>query len=97
MQTSYDFTPLIDDHNFSARNLSSLLELLAGLANGAAAAYVAELLQVNSGRIRPNSTAGFVAFYGARELFHVVLVSRGLFGFLELRAVHSKRFQDKSV
>ena len=42
------------------RNLSSLLELLAGLANGAAAAYVAELLQVNLGkhRICPNSPGG---------------------------------------
>ena len=95
MQISHDFTPLIDDHHFSARNLSSLLELLAGLANGAAAAYVVELLQVNSGRIRPNSTAGFVAFYGARELFHVVLVSRVLFGFLELRAVYSVQSTQK--
>lgn len=53
------------------RNLSSLLELLAGLANGAAAAYVAELLQVNLGkpRICPNSTGGVnVKFYTAVEL-----------------------------
>ena len=45
------------------RNLSSLLELLAGLANGAAAAYVAELLQVNSGSTESAQTqrVGYVA------------------------------------